>query len=146
MIAFNNFNLLASFPRKLLRLFRQGITTKQRISAPFWMYARVSLPEIPKAKRSEVSTTNSPKIGNSVQGVTASPWLAVTSAEAAAVRFEKSTAAQSRRSLELIPRSPRAFLHRRDRKARSQRRCAAGRSRGYPAGQSCPRVWSHERR
>jgi hypothetical protein len=39
MIAFNNFNLLASFPRKLLRLFRQGITTKQRISAPFWMYA-----------------------------------------------------------------------------------------------------------
>ena len=55
MIAFKNFNLLASFPRKLLRLFRQGITTKQRISAPFWMYppgvpAGNSKPKTPKAR------------------------------------------------------------------------------------------------
>jgi len=51
MIAFNNFNLLASFPRKLLRLFRQGITTKQRISAPFWMYGPWTPPGNPKPRR-----------------------------------------------------------------------------------------------
>lgn len=51
MIAFNNFNLLASFLRKLLVLFRQGITTKQRISAPFWMYPPGIPPRNPKFQR-----------------------------------------------------------------------------------------------
>jgi hypothetical protein len=50
MIAFRNFNLLASFPRKLLRLFRQGITTKQRFSAPFWMYRTQLHWQIPGTK------------------------------------------------------------------------------------------------